>query len=134
MADTTTVRGLLAGEGDVGWAGAGSGMQAMAAGSQLRSTLGNLSLHFPLDLRLNRSVLTGSSCFINRQFVVVHDLPPRKKLRAVETGPQPSDISAGKFSRGLNSGQHSIRFSQACARIDRHYSVTLTDVCSLVRL
>ncbi len=36
VADTTTVRGLLAGEGDVGWAGAGSGMQAMAAGSQLR--------------------------------------------------------------------------------------------------
>lgn len=36
VADTTTVRGLLAGEGDVGWAGAGSGMQAMAAGSKLK--------------------------------------------------------------------------------------------------
>lgn len=36
VADTTTIRGLLAGEGDVGWAGAGSGMQAMAAGSKLK--------------------------------------------------------------------------------------------------
>jgi ABC-type nitrate/sulfonate/bicarbonate transport system substrate-binding protein len=36
VSDTTTVRGLLAGEGDVGWAGAGSGMQAMAAGSRLK--------------------------------------------------------------------------------------------------
>jgi NitT/TauT family transport system substrate-binding protein len=36
VADTTTVRGLIAGEADVGWAGAGSGMQAMAAGSKLK--------------------------------------------------------------------------------------------------
>jgi NitT/TauT family transport system substrate-binding protein len=36
VADTTTVRGLLAGEGDVGWGGAGSGLQAMAAGSALK--------------------------------------------------------------------------------------------------
>jgi NitT/TauT family transport system substrate-binding protein len=36
VADTTTVRGLVAGEGDIGWAGAGSGMQSMAAGSRLK--------------------------------------------------------------------------------------------------
>src|SRR5688572_5472620 len=36
VSDTTTVRGLIAGEGDLGWAGAGSGMQAMAAGSKLK--------------------------------------------------------------------------------------------------
>jgi NitT/TauT family transport system substrate-binding protein len=36
VSDTTTVRGLVAGEADLGWAGAGSGMQAMAAGSKLK--------------------------------------------------------------------------------------------------
>jgi NitT/TauT family transport system substrate-binding protein len=36
VADTTTVRALIAGEGDIGWAGSGSGMLAMAAGSRLK--------------------------------------------------------------------------------------------------
>src|SRR5437660_6595579 len=45
----------------------------------LRSLLGYLSLYFAFSLRFDRSMLTSAARFIDRQFVVVHDLPPREK-------------------------------------------------------
>jgi len=68
VSDTTTVRGLVAGEADLGWAGAGSGMQAMAAGSKLK-ILTSFGPRLDFVVVANKDV-AGLKALANRPFAV----------------------------------------------------------------
>jgi len=68
VSDTTTVRGLVAGEADLGWAGAGSGMKAMAAGSRLK-ILTSFGPRLDFIIVANKSV-ADLKALANRPFAV----------------------------------------------------------------